>query len=259
MRIVWTWIVPLIVVAGIVVGISYFQGDIFHHKPQGVPQQQDVWVVVPHPPGDRVKPEVPVVKEFGAWHFACLNRPGQPPPPPPKVGYIQNLGLTEDQTGKQEPCHVFISMRNSAAPWQTMILNFIYRRGMDEPEFDVLYTIFGKKHVLYDTNGQIHDLTKKEKWKGGYYMKPGENMQVQHEIPEVAVQLGGTSLIVPTGGCVSGHCFARLLSAQTGEIGPKARITVRLPGPPHGQPREVNVPSDGLMPALAELERRRPS
>jgi hypothetical protein len=74
-------------------------------------------------------------------------------------------------------------------------------------------------------------------------------------IPEVGVQLGRTRLALQTRACVQAHCLARLLSVQTGAIGPGSNIVVRLPGLPHGQPRVIDVPSDGLGPALAELLR----
>ena len=266
MRIVWTWIVPLIVVAGIVIGISYFQGDIFHHTPQDVPQQQDVWVEVPHPPGDRVKPEVPVVKEFGAWHLSCARRPGElPAVAVPKVGYVQNFGIAQVQNGKPDPCHVFLMMRDRSAPRQEVMIMFRYLEGSDTPDLAMIYTTLCKQQVIYDKSGHVHDLTKKEKWKGGFYTDskfapPGQKLEAQSKnIPEVGVQLGRDSFSIPTRACMMGRCAAHQSFSQSDAITPGIGIVIRLPGPPHGQPRIVNVPSDGLGPALAELARMRTS
>jgi hypothetical protein len=264
MRIIRMWVVPLIVVAGIATGVSYFQADMFHRSIADAAVQQRVWLAVPHPPGDHVQPQVPMVKEFGAWHLACLKGWQEHAP---RVGYIENLGIvsTTDTFGKAEPCHVFIMMRDPAAPQQTMMMSFRYLTGIDAPELAVLYTTLGLRHVVYDPTGRIHDLSRKEQSKGIFFTDlthapSGENPPVQSQnIPKVEVQLGRTTLTMPTTACLSGHCFAHLRSAQTGEIGPGIRIVVRIPGRQHGQPRVVDVPADGLRAALAELGRLKAS
>lgn len=266
MRIVSTWVVPFVVVAAVVIGVSYFQGGMFHHTPQNAPAQgeNDVWVPVPHPPGDRVQPQLPVVKEFGAWHYACAKSAEQSQAP--KVGYIQNFGIvsSEGQYGKPEPCHVFIMMRDSAAAGQTMVMAFRYRKGIDQPQLAVIYTTSGGAHVIYDRTGQMHDLTKKEKMRGGFFRDPNrapdEKLRVEaKQIPIVGIQLGRESVSALTTACMKGHCFARFTAIRTADFGSQSQIVVRLPALPRGKPRQIDVPAEGLATALAELARTRAS
>ena len=264
MRFVLKWIVPLVVVAGIVIGVSYFQNGMFHRATQGAPDQKDVWIPEPHPPGDRVQPGLPVVKKFGAWRYACQKTLAQASAP--KVGYIQNFGIVpaNDQVGRPEPCHVSILMRDTAAASQTMWMTFRYRRGLAEPQMAIIYSMPGAQHVIYDRTGQAHDMTnKKDKLRGGFFMDPNrapEKLRVQaKQIPTVVVQLGRESVTAPASACMMGHCFARVPTVRTDDLGTHSQIVVRLPALPGGKPRSIDVPADGLTPALAELSRTRSS
>jgi hypothetical protein len=246
----------LVAAGAIAVAALYLRGDLFRSASR--PAQQSSWVPVPHPPGDRPKPELALIREFGAWHLSCTKQAEQPP----KVGFIQNLGIAPNETKRFSPCHVFIMMRDSAVPGQTMLMNFRYRAGFTAPDLVIIYTTLDKPHVIYDRTGDIHDLSqKKVKWRGGFFRDPKKaplraNPQVQSQsIPVIGVQLGPRTLTIQTQACIKAHCFGRLMSTQTGAIGSVSRIVVRLPGPPRGQPRVIDVPADGLELALAELKR----
>jgi hypothetical protein len=268
MRSIWTWIVPLVVVAGVVLGISYFQGDVFHRASGGMSGQgnssarKDAWVPVPHPPGDNMGPQIASVKEFGAWHFACLKQAQAGP----KVGYIQNFGITSDQTqaGKPEPCHVFIMMRNSAAPEQTVLVAFRYLFGAPEPQLAVIYTTSDARPMLYDPSGQIHNLNSKEKMHGGFHreMETGPNGKkisvASKNIPNVDISFGSTRVSIPIRICLRQHCIAHIMFTQPAAVGPGTDVALRLPPGLQGEPaRELTMPGDGLSTALAELQRTR--
>jgi hypothetical protein len=258
------WVAPLIIVAGIVLGVGYFQDRIFHHAATGAATEQSgqhVWVVMEHPPGDRPQPGVPIIKEFGSWHLACLKTPDQVVP---KVGYIQNFGVAQEQEklGKPKPCHVFIMMKDPAGFRQTMLINFRYVNGFDTPELAVIYTTLGAPHVIFDPTGKMHDLTKKENWQGGFKRNiekdpSGKTIEVKSQyIPQVIIHLGAANYSLNTMACLQRHCLARLQAGQIGKVGPVSSVVVQIPGGPKGPPRVVTVPADGLDSALADLERR---
>jgi hypothetical protein len=260
MRKIWVGAAAVFALVAIAVAVFHFRGDLFRSAPPAGPQTS--WVPVPHPPGDRPKPEIALIREFGPWHLACIRQAQQLP----KVGIIQNLGVLPSNGDRPNPCHVFIMMQDRAAPQQTMVMNFRYRSGLPAPDLAFIYTALGKPHVFYDRSGQVQDLSKKKlTLHGGFYRDlrkapPEERQRVQsQDIPAIGVQLGRTSLTVQTLACIRGHCFGRLSSAPTAAIGSATKIVVRLPGPPRGRPRTVDVPTDGLNAALAELGRMNPS
>ena len=249
-------VAAVVVVGAIAVAAFHFRGDLFRSAPPASPQSS--WVPVPHPPGDRPKPEIALIREFGPWHLSCIRQGQQVP----RVGVIQNLGVLPTNSDRPNPCHVFIMMQDRAAPQQTMVMSFRYRSGLPAPELAIIYTTLGKPHVFYDRSGQVQDLSKKKlTLRGGFYLDPRkappeERQRVQSlDIPTIRLQLGHTSLTVQTLACIHGHCFGRLSSAPTAAIGSALEIVVRLPGPPRGRPRIVDVPADGLNAALAELGR----
>jgi hypothetical protein len=196
-----------------------------------------------------------VRKDFGPWRLTCNRQEGAP-----KAGVIQNLGIVENETApfKPHPCQLFIMMRDAAAPRQTMLLSFRYRADLSNPEVSVAYITLGRPNVTYDESGQMIDLDKKQKAKGGFFRgqfastNPGyEETKAQN----VHLQLAGHNFTLPTKFCRRAHCRANYRDADVGGIGPGAKIVVRLPAAPHGQPRDVDVPTQGLDSALTELRR----
>jgi hypothetical protein len=179
------------------------------------------------------------------------------------VGAIQNLGIVESRSKpfQPRPCSVFIMMRNESAPRQTMFLGFRYRADLPNPSVSVAYITLGKPNVIYDVSGVI-DLDKKDKKgqaKGGFYRGQFASRNRGYDetrAQDVQLQLAGHKVTLPTKICVRGRCRTDVQDADIGGIGSGAKIVVRLPGPPpHGKTREVEVPSQGLAPALAELRR----
>ena len=256
MRRVWFGVAAVVAAGAIAIAALHFRGDLFRTPPPASPQSS--WVPVAHPPGDRPKPEIALIREFGRWHLSCIRQRQQPP----KVGVIQNLGVLPNNSERPNPCHVFIMMQDRAAPQQTMVMSFRYRSGLPAPDLAFVYTTLGKPHVFYDRSGQVQDLSKKKlTLRGGFYRDlrkapPEERQRIQsQDIPTIGVQLGRTNLTVQTLACIRGHCFGRLRSPPMAAIGSAAKIVVRLPGPPRGRPRIVDVPTDGLNAALAELGR----
>jgi hypothetical protein len=211
---------------------------------------------MPHPPGDRPQPLIATIREFGAWHLACTKRPNETA----KVGFIQNFGITQSDEGKANPCHVFIMMRNTTDPKQTVMLIVHYRIGMASPEIEVMYKTVYRPDVAYEPTGQILDLSKKEKPKlrGGNFR--GQKLLESPEYQEarsqdVGLQLTRKTLAIPTRVCHHGHCFARLPDADVTDLETTSKVELRLPGKPHQPPRIVDVPTDGFQAALAELSR----
>ena len=167
--------------------------------------------------------------------------------------------------GKPEPCHVFLAMRNSAAPSQSMVMNFRYLTGLSSPELAVIYTTFGQQHMIFDPSGRMHDLTRKEKWQGGFYTDPShappaEKLRAEHEKdPIVDVTIGAASFHLRTMICIRGRCIARDTLANVPNVQAGTKITVGLPGPNGSQSFNVVIPSDGLDQALTELSRAKSS
>lgn len=253
MRKVLLWVVPVIVVAGIAIVFSRLEGGLFHGSPSA---QQTSWIAVAHPPGDRPQRDISLIKEFGPWHLACINRAQ----PVPKVGYIQNFGITSDQSaiGKPAPCHVFITMRERSDPRETMTLGFRYRMGVSDPDVTVMYLTENRPNARYDSSGQILDPSKDQKFRGGFFMGQREVQNSEYQetkSQDVKVQLSRQSIAIPTRLCARGHCMAALLHAPLGTVDLRSVIVVYLPGKPHAPPRLVEVPSDGLDSAIAELRR----
>ena len=248
----------VVAASAVVVAALYFKGDLFHRSP---PARQSHWVVAPPRPrsGNRARAmaQYSLTKEFGPWRLTCTQQATQQATTP-KVGFIQNLGIVPSGKGKPLPCQVSIRMQDEAAPGQTMSLGFRYRAGSANPDVFAFYMTLGRPNVLYTPTGQVVDLDKKQKMKGGSYMgqfasrNPGyQEAQAQ----EIHLQLAHQNFTLPTMHCVRGHCLAHYMEADVGGIAPGAKIVVRLPGPPHGKPRDVDVPSQGLDSALAELRR----
>jgi hypothetical protein len=129
----------------------------------------------------------------------------------------------------------------------------------------VIYSSPGRQHVLYERSGEVHDLSQKSKWRGGFYTDPSrapgaDQLKVQHEeAPMVDVALGATTVKLRTAICVHGRCIAHDNLPKEPDLGSEARITVSLPGVAKGPRFEVAVPSDGLQAALGELARDRSS
>jgi hypothetical protein len=254
MRSVLVWVGSFIAVAVVVVAAIHFSGNLV---PGSTPAKQSPWIAATPPPDKRSNARFSLRKDFGPWRLTCNRQAGAP-----RVGVIQNLGIVEDQPApfKPLPCQVFILMRNTAAPGQTMLLSFRYRADLPKPEVSVAYITLGKPNVIYNETGEIIDLDKKQKQKqrGGFFMGQFASRNPGYEetkAQDVHLQLPRRELALSTKFCMHGHCRAASRDADVAGIGPGSKIVVRLPGPPHGQPRVVDVPSQGLDSALAELRR----
>jgi hypothetical protein len=239
-----------IVVAAVVVAALYFKGNVFHGSPSA---RQSHWVAAPFVPGNRPRAKFALDKHFGPWRLTCTRLERAP-----KVGFIQNLGVVPGEQAKPLPCQVAIRMQDEAAPLQTMILGFRYKAGSANPDVFVLYTTLGKPNIIITPFGQLVDLDKKEKVRGGGYMGQfaSKNSGYQEaKAQDVYLQLPRHRFALSTATCRHAHCNARYLDADVGSIGSGAKIVVRLPAPPHGQRRDVVLPSEGLDSALVELRR----
>lgn len=262
MRSVLIWIGSIVAVAVVVIATVHFTGNfpfMGNRVPVPPPAKQSHWIVAPPRPDLRAKAQVMLRKDFGPWRLTCSQ-----PQTPGKSGTTPNFPVRNfAEAGpvaplQLRPCQVFILMRNQADPRQMMILGFRYRAGVPTPELSVLYLTLGKPNILYESSGQLVDLDKKQKAKGGFYggqfasKNPGYQ---ESKAQDVHVQLAGQNLTLPTRYCIRGRCRANYRGADVAGIRPGAKILVRLPGPPKGKPREVDVPSQGLDLALAELRR----
>lgn len=257
MKRVLVWVGAAIIVAGAAAAAAWFEGGLFHGS-AGPAVEQSSWKPLPHPPGDRPAPMITMIREFGDWHLACVKR--RQAPEGPKFGFIQNFGIAKQPSdeGKPGPCHVFIMMRNGSDPRQTVMLGVAYRIGDTAPDIMIMYPTVFKPTVIYDVTGQVIDPTKKQKVKGGFFK--GQMLQNNAQYQEsrsqdVAVQLARKTLVIPTRMCVRGRCFGRLTDIEPDDLASGSTIVLRLPGKPHEPPRIVDVPTDGLAPALAELGR----
>jgi hypothetical protein len=252
MRSILVWVGSFIAVAVIVVAAIHFKGNMVPGSPSAM---QSHWVVATPTPDKRSKAQILLRKDFGPWRLTCVRQEGAP-----KAGVIQNLGVVEGESAplKPRPCQVFIMMRNEAAPSQTMLLGFRYRADLPKPDVSVAYITLGRANVIYNESGQIIDLDKKQKPKGGFFMGQFASRNPGYEetkAQDVHLQLAGQKLALPTKFCMHTHCRATYQDADVGGIGPGAKIVVHLPAAPHGRPRDVDVPSQGLDSALAELRR----
>ena len=256
MRSVLVWTGSLVVVAVIVIAAVYFRG---HSVPGSPPAAQSRWVAATPAPDQRLQARFSLRRDFGPWRLTCLRQEGAP-----KVGVIQNLGIVSGSAAplQPRPCQVFIIMRNEAAPRETMLLGFRYRADVSKPDVSIAYVTVGKPNIIYSETGELVDLDKKQdhkqKMRGGFFMgqfasrNPGYQ---ESKAQDVHVELSGQKLTLPTKFCMRAHCRATSGGADVAGVGPGTKIVVRLPGPPRGQPRDVEVPSEGLDSALAELRR----